>query len=169
MNVLRTPIDRAPLRPILLGCLAAVLAGCQSGERPAVEPVYSVNDYDPARNPVDDLATTIREAQAGNKRILLQVGGQWCGWCHKLDRFVKANPAVAAALREHFIIMKVNYSDENENAEFLAQYPEIPGYPHLYVLESDGTLLHSQPTAELEEGPSYSEPAILAFLKIWSS
>ena len=42
-------------------------------------------------------------------------------------------------------------SDENENKAFLSKYPEIQGYPHLYVLEKDGTLLQSQNTAELEE------------------
>mgnify|MGYP000051851594 CR=1 FL=1 len=60
--------------------------------------------------------------------------------------------------------MKVNYSRENYNEEFLGQYPDIPGYPHLYVLENDGTLLYSKNTVELEEGRSYNEQAILDFL-----
>ena len=63
--------------------------------------------------------------------------------------------------------MKVNTSDENRNTEFLAQYPEVTAYPHLLVLESDGTFLHSQGTGELEDGPSYSEGAWLGFLRQW--
>lgn len=146
--------------------LAAAIAigGCQDAE---VSPVYSVNDYDPARDPVADLAESIRLAGETNKRILLQVGGEWCGWCHRLDRYFAEHPAIAAALRDHFIIMKVNVSDENRNAEFLAPYPEIPGYPHLYVLERDGAMLHSQGTSELESGDSYNEATMLAFLERW--
>ena len=63
--------------------------------------------------------------------------------------------------------MKVNYSEENRNEEFLSLYPKIPGYPHLYVLRSDGALLFSKSTAELEAGDSYDEALVLAFLERW--
>ena len=42
-------------------------------------------------------------------------------------------------------------SEENENKEFLSKYPEIKAYPHLFILEKDGSLLHSQNTEELEK------------------
>ncbi len=70
-------------------------------------------------------------------------------------------------LRQHYLIMKVNYSDENANAPFLAAYPEVPAYPHFFVLDTDGTLLHSQGTAELEEGQGYNEQVFFAFLEKW--
>ncbi len=63
--------------------------------------------------------------------------------------------------------MKVNYGDGNNNSAFLANYPEVAAYPHFFVLESDGTFLHSQGTAELEEGQSYNEQVFLAFLDKW--
>ena len=74
---------------------------------------------------------------------------------------------MAAVLRQHFLIMKVNYSTENSNAEFLQDYPTVPAYPHFFVLESDGRFLHSQGTAELEEGRGYNESVFLAFLEKW--
>lgn len=64
--------------------------------------------------------------------------------------------------------MKINYGDGNENEELLGQYPEIGGYPHIFVLESDGTLLHSQDTAKLEEGKGYDPNVFLAFLEKWA-
>lgn len=142
--------------------------------QPGAEPqkaaaFYTVAKYDPARDPAKDLAETIRVAQDSKKRILLQVGGEWCGWCHKLDGYIAEHAAVSSAINESFVIMKVNYGDDNKNEAFLAQYPTIPGYPHVYVLESDGTLLHSQNTVELEEGSSYNEAALLAFVERWRS
>jgi thiol:disulfide interchange protein len=143
---------------------AMFTAGCTS----SAPSIYSVADYDPGRDPAADLAATVAQARPAHKRILIQVGGQWCVWCHKLDRFIAEHPQVTEALRNNYIVMKVNYSDENQNADFIAQYPKVPGYPHLYVLESDGSFLHSQPTAELEDGSSYSETALLDFLQTWS-
>ena len=63
--------------------------------------------------------------------------------------------------------MKVNYSDENKNSVFLANYPRVPAYPHFFILESDGTFLRSQGTAELEEGQGYNEQVFCAFLDEW--
>jgi thioredoxin-related protein len=150
----------------VLFAMLVVLAGCQETPTAAV---YSVKEYDPTRDPAADLAATVKAAQAGQKRILLQVGGDWCSWCRRLDNFIAIHPAVARVLAEDFIIQKVNYSEENQNAEFLAQYPKIDGYPHLYVLDSDGKLLHSQSTSPLEAGESYSEPTVLIYLRSWTS
>lgn len=149
----------------VLLCLAAVV-GCGQSPPPVT---YSVAVYDPARDPAADLSATVETARASGKRILLQMGGDWCSWCHRLDKFIAAQPAVAKAVGDNFIVMKVNKSDENENQEFLAQYPEIPGYPHWYVLDADGKLLHSQRTSELEAGQTYSQPAILMFVDQWKA
>ena len=39
------------------------------------------------------------------------------------------------------------------------------GYPHLFVLDANGKLLHSQNTGELEAGKSYDKGRFLAFVK----
>jgi thioredoxin-related protein len=154
---------RFGLLVVLLGLSAPLAVQAQ----PAPERLYTVAQYDPARDPAADLAETMRQAQVNGKRIVLAVGGTWCTWCHALDRYVRGNEAVATALREGFVIMKVNVSDENRNAEFLSAYPPVAAYPHLFVLDVDGTLLHSQGTEALEEGMSYDEAAWLAFIDRW--
>ena len=58
-------------------------------------------------------------------------------------------------------------SEENDNADFLSNYPKIPGYPHLFVLDRDGKFLHSQGTGELESGRGYDEELFSAFLDAW--
>ncbi len=137
--------------------------------RPAADStLYTVGVYDERRDPAVDLLETIRRAQASDKRILLEVGGEWCTWCHALDKFLHADEVVSGRLQEGYLIMKVNFSPENENEAFLSNYPKIPGYPHLFVLDSDGGFLHSQGTGELEEGRSYSRDAWLAFLAKWA-
>ncbi len=129
---------------------------------------YVVPAYDPQRDPAQDLAQVLTQTRTSGKRILIEVGGDWCTWCHALDRYIHDNEAVSEALRANFVVLKVNYSEENTNESFLSQYPEIPGYPHIFVLESTGELLHSQNTGDLEEGKSYSNEAFLSFLNKWS-
>jgi len=84
-----------------------------------------------------------------------------------LNEFVHSNQNVSDTLKENFLILKVNYGSENKNEEFLEKFPKVPGYPHLFVCESDGTFLHSQGTAELEEGRGYNEAKFMAFLNKW--
>ncbi len=128
-----------------------------------------VDFYDPARNPADDLAQAIVIAQRENKRIMLELGGDWCIWCKYMDDFYKSQPDILQARVENYVLVKVNVSEENANEKFLSQFSEAAGYPHIYILESDGTLLHSQNTADLEDGAdSYVPDVFMAFLQKWA-
>jgi thioredoxin-related protein len=148
---------------ILLLFILILLLSCKSNE--TYEPV---DEFDPERNAAQDIENAIDYAQDTNKRIILDVGGEWCIWCHRLDDFIESHPEVNNYLHENFVVVKVNYSEENKNEEVLSRYPEIPGYPHFFVLESNGDFLHSQGTAELEEDSSYSKKKLLTFLRRWA-
>ena len=135
---------------------------------PGADSIYVVGVYDPARDPSGDLATAIERASAEQKRILIQVGGEWCVWCHILDDFIQGEKEILSVLGESFVIQKVNFDNVNRNEAFLSKYPNIAGYPHIHVLEKDGSFLHSQQTNELETGRSYSRSAIMGFLRKWA-
>lgn len=123
--------------------------------------------FDPTEDPFEDLKVTVDEATKLNKRIILDVGGDWCVWCHRIDTFMHSTEEIESLLNEHFIILKINFSKENKNEKFLSQYPAIEGYPHFFVLEKDGSLLHSQNTGELEKDKDYDKDKFVAFLEKW--
>ena len=131
-------------------------------------PYTPVKKYDPARDAEQDIKDAVVEAQRTGKRILLEVGGDWCHWCHIMDDYFDKNPKLTASRDNNFITVKINFSPQNENAKALSKYPKIPGYPHLFVLESNGALLQSQFTGELEEGQSYNLQKFTEFLSNWS-
>ena len=143
-----------------------------SGNTPAAADIAAVAalnaSFDPKRDPVADLETAKVEAMRGGKRIMVDVGGEWCSWCHILDKFVEEDAEIRSFRDAHYVWLKVNYSEENENKPFLSAYPEIKGYPHLFVLDADGKLLHSQFTGELEKGKGYDREKFFAFLKAWA-
>ena len=110
------------------------------------------NKFDPARDPAKDVTAAAVAAKAQGKRVLVDVGGEWCAWCHIMDDFIAANADVRAAIEANYVVVKVNWSRENKNEAFLSAYPKINGYPHLFVLDGDRKLVHSQETDVLEQG-----------------
>jgi thioredoxin-related protein len=129
--------------------------------------VDSLPKFDPSRNPNDDFKAAIELARNTNKRIILDVGGEWCIWCHRIDAFIHNTGEIKSLLEENFIVLKINYSKENKNEIFLSQYPQVAGYPHFFVLDKDGKLLHSQNTGELEKDKDYDKEKFIAFLNKW--
>ncbi len=127
-----------------------------------------VAEFDPSRDAAQDIDAAVAEAKRSRRRVLLDVGGEWCVWCKKLDQFFDRNEDVAGFLRQNFVVVKVNYSPENKNERVLSRYPAIPGFPHFFVLDDAGRLLRSQGTAELEEGDHHDRGKVLAFLRRWA-
>ena len=120
-------------------------------------------DFEESADPYADLQTAIDMAQDEEKYILLDVGGEWCSWCHLIDAYIETNAPTREAFACAFVILKVNYSEDNPNEEFLSQYPERQGYPHFFVLDSEGEFVASQGTGDLEEGRGYNEAAMVGF------
>lgn len=147
---------------------ASAPAQRSASSAPAIIEADLSAEFDPARDPAIDLRAATAAAKREGKRIVLDVGGDWCAWCQRLDAFVESDPGVRAFRDAHFVWMKVNYSEQNENIPFLSRYPQARGYPHLFVLDADGKLLHSQFTGSLEQGKGYDRDKFIAFLKKWA-
>jgi len=153
---------------IISAFVVILIVGCNEDNQQKTSAYQSVTKFDPNRDAFKDLQEAVKEATKTNKRIILDVGGDWCSWCFKLDHLYEENPDLNDYLLTHYIVVKINYSKESKNDKFLAQYPKIPGYPHLFVLESDGKLLHSQDTAKLESGKAHDKDKVFAFLRKWT-
>lgn len=134
----------------------------------AQSPYSPVTKYDPKRDAAQDIRDAAAEAKRTNRRVLLEVGGEWCSWCHHMDDFFEAHANLTSLRDQSFVTIKINFSEENPNKEVLSQYAAIAGYPHLFVLDSDGTLVHSQDTSALEEGKSYNLERFTTFLAYWA-
>lgn len=150
---------------LLAAVSAPVAAQSEAGEREAYVPVTA---FDPARDAAADIDAAVAEARRAGKRVLIDVGGDWCIWCKRLDRFFEEQKDVAAELHRNYVTVKVNYSKENRNEAVLSRYPRVAGYPHLFVLDTAGVLLHSQATGALERGKGHDRRKVLAFLKAWA-
>jgi thiol:disulfide interchange protein len=147
-------------------CLC-VLATEVYASQVTVIPAYS-QAYDPGRDPFADGRAALKLAKETRRRVLIEVGGDWCGWCHVLDRFLNEHPFLQVTLNKTFVLLKVNVDETNDNAEFLSAFPRALGYPHMYITDSDGNILFSQDTAEFLDNGKYSEQRFRLFLDHWS-
>jgi len=127
-------------------------------------PLYSLH-YDHKRDAMQDGRDAIKLAKETNRRILIEVGGDWCKWCHLLDRFLNKHPETKIQLHQTFVLLKINVSDENDNADFLKVFPPPFGYPHMYVTESNGKLLLSKDTGQFLVNGKYSKKRFEEFFK----
>ena len=125
----------------------------------------SADRYDPQRDPAKDLASASEEAKRSNKNIFVVVGGESCSWCHTLEYFFQEHSDLKALLDKNYVAMKVSMSQENPNRAFLSRFPYIHGYPHIFILDAQGNLIHSQPTDVLEDGRSYNAKRFQQFLE----
>ncbi len=151
---------------LALVCLCAL--GCGGNNTLEAFDYALVTKFDPARDAEKDIANAVAEAKRSGRRVLLDIGGEWCIWCHKLDEFFETNPDVAELLQANYVAVKVNFSPENENQAVLSRYPKIPGYPYFFVLDDSGAVIHSQSTGDLEEGDHHDRDKVTAFLRKWA-
>ncbi len=90
-----------------------------------------------------DEAVTI--ARRDNKKILLDVYTDWCGWCKKMDSEVYSNPSVISALSASFIAVKVNaesskpltFQGRSFTEESFSAGAGVTGYPTTIFLDTE--------------------------------
>ena len=160
-------MKKANLSLLILFFTTSLIAQAAGGQttRPGAKPAI----YDPTRDAAGDIEQAVAEAARTGKRVLLEVGGNWCVWCYEMERYFEEHKDLRSLRDRNYVTVKVNWSPENQNTEVLSRYPKIQGYPHLFVLDENGALLHSQNTGVLEDGKkSYDLEKFTAFLKEWA-
>ncbi len=128
--------------------------------------------YDPLANAEKDIQEAVKKAAAENKMVLLQGGGNWCGWCIEFARLAKADKKIDSILRSDFVWYHLNFSKENKNEALFAKYGYAQrfGFPVLIVVNAKGQRVHTQNSEYLEDGKkSYDVQKVIHFLEQWNS
>ncbi len=145
--------------------ILTVLAGFQFGN--AQE---KFNVYNPQADALQDLRDAVKEATHTNKHVLVEIGGNWCGWCKLFHELTTTDEELKEFIQKNYVVVHVNYSKENTNDQVLAnlEYPQRFGFPVFVILDGNGKRIHTQNSGYLEEGQGHSQKKVLEFLKQWS-
>lgn len=152
-----------------------VLLGAVTALRAAPEyPKQGPDIYDREADGTELIAAAVTRAQAEHKHVLVDLGANWCVWCHRLHHTMQTDAAVAKVLHDNFVLVMidVNHRDgrkRNDTVNERYGNPMAQGLPVLVVLDGNGKQLTTQETGALEDGKAAHDPAkIIAFLRRWA-
>ena len=152
-----------------------VLLGAVTALRAAPEyPKQGPDIYDRDADGTVQIAAALSGAKSEHKHVLVDLGANWCVWCHRLHHTLQTDAGVAKALHDNYVLVlvDVNHRDgRNRNDAVNDRYgnPMEQGLPVLVVLDADGKQLTTQETGALEDGKSAHDPAkVIAFLQRWA-
>jgi thioredoxin-related protein len=91
----------------------------------------------------------LEEADSEDKKIIVDIYTDWCGWCKKMDRDVYENKKVKKIIDKSFVVVKldaegmnkIKYNGNVYTETDLAVYFEASGYPTTVFLEPDGKII----------------------------
>jgi thiol-disulfide isomerase/thioredoxin len=125
--------------------------------------------YDQSADGSKQISDALMIAKKEGRRVLLQFGANWCGWCLMLHKLFVTNKDIAQELRSNYVVVAIDVN-QGHNKEVDAKYghPTRYGLPVIVILDADGKQLTTENTSELEEGNHHDPDKVMAFLKEWS-
>ncbi|MCZ6835832.1 MAG: thioredoxin family protein [Planctomycetota bacterium] len=140
----------------------------QDSEKPTKQKREPI--YDEQADAEFQIKQALNRAKKENRRVLIQWGAIWCGWCYLLHDHFKEDKEVARKLLYEYDVVLVDIGDDGKkNRDLASKYnAALAGVPYLTVLDSYGEVIANQETGSLElqgEGKKgHDGKKVLAFL-----
>lgn len=148
-----------PISAVLLGSLCSTAALAQT---PADKPVRLTREpaqpekpaiYDANADAKEQIAEAVAKAKKENRRVLIQWGGNWCGWCIQLHDHMRADKDLRRKLLYEYDLVHIDIGSFDKNidlASSLGADIKANGVPFLTILDADGKPIANQETGSLE-------------------
>lgn len=128
--------------------------------------------YDESVDPFQQIDAAVSQANASEKFVICQLGGNWCPWCIRFAKFITEDEEIRQLVDSNFVYIHVNYkSRQDELAQRVSKRLGNAGrfgFPVLVVLQPDGSVMHIQNSSYLEEGNGYNRERVLEFFRQWT-
>ena len=155
-------LHAAPCAPLPARTPAPTLSPATLQQEKQAEPVY-----DPAADGRQQIAAALALAKRENKRVLVQWGANWCGWCLKLHALLTSDPAVRKKLLYEYEVVYVDIGDWKKHMDLAQGYgAELKenGVPFWTILDGDGKLVANEATGPLEREGAHDPAKVLEVL-----
>lgn len=153
---------------IALLCWGGMTAWAQSSEETNKERAGYEQPYHPEEDGDKRISELLKQAKKERKKMLIQIGGNWCIWCLRFNHLVTTNPELKTILDKKYVFYHLNFSPENKNEKAFAKYgnPGVQfGYPAFLILNAKGEVLFTQKSEDLESGKGYDTKKVKKFLQ----
>jgi thiol-disulfide isomerase/thioredoxin len=162
---------------IALAALAATAALATAAPAPTVKiatmaqlPVVVRTPYDVNADGDLDVAAAFAKARLSHKRVLIDLGGNWCGDCVVLAN-IMALPEVRTFVDAHYEVVTVDIGRENKNLQIPARFGVDlkGGVPTVLIVKPDGkTLVDAGHIAALEDARHMTPQGVADWLAQWA-
>ncbi len=126
-----------------------------------VQPTPDAPPTKPKRAPIYDekadakvqIESAIAKAAKENRRVLIQWGANWCGWCHLLHEVSKKDQAISKELMYEYDVVLVDIGQFDKHMDLAEKYGaklKDAGVPFLTILDAQGKVLGNHETGNLE-------------------
>ncbi len=107
--------------------------------------------YDEKADATKDVAAAVARAKRENKRVLIQWGANWCGWCKWLAGTMKKDSTVRRTLMYEYEVVHVDVGQFDKHMDLAKSLgADFKAIPFLTVLDADGKALAQQNTEPFE-------------------
>jgi hypothetical protein len=129
--------------------LAALPAPAATAPKPSITsfqqlPVVTMQPYDEAANADAQVAAAFARAQKSHKRVLIDLGGNWCVDCLVLSNFLRL-PEMRHFMNAHYEEVLVDVGRFNRNLQIPARFgitKKLEGVPALLIVTPEGKLVN---------------------------
>lgn len=154
----------------LLSALLMVVLGSAPhafARQDATQNAPKVRTYDESADGRADVDAALARAKKDNKRVLIQWGANWCGWCNTLHGVMNKDRELSRKLMYEYEVVRVDIGKFDKHMELAKSYGvELKSVPHLTILDAAGAVLAQHDTVgfEIAETKSHDPVKITTFL-----
>ncbi len=133
-------------------------------------PIVALQPYDADAPAEADVDRAFARARRNGKRVLIELGGNWCGDCIVLDNLMLI-PAMRTFLAAHYEVVMVDVGRFDKNLDIPARFhitQKLEGVPSVLVATPEGRLVNSGHTAALVDARDMTPQAIADWLARWT-
>jgi thiol-disulfide isomerase/thioredoxin len=134
----------------------------------------STDLFDEKADARTEVKTALANAKRENRRVLVEWGANWCGWCRKLHGLFNSNPELAKKLLYEYDVVYVDIGQRDKNMDLAKELgADFQGVPYLTILDANGEALAQQPTDPFEVNTAdvhgHDPKKLLDFLTLWQA
>lgn len=165
---------RALFAALLMGgtaALAAVPAPRPSIANLAELPVVVNAPYDEKADADSVVAAAFQKAKTTRRRVLLDLGGNWCPDCIILANFLQL-PEIKAFVARHYVVAAVDVGRFDRNLQVPARFgytTRLKGVPTVLIVEPDGTLVNGGDVFAFTDARHMTPQALADYLARWAA
>ncbi|MGZ5940089.1 MAG: thioredoxin family protein [Rhizomicrobium sp.] len=134
-------------------------------------PIVEMHPYVESANADASVRAAFARARKSGKRVLIDLGGNWCGDCIVLANIMQL-PELKPFLAAHFEMVSVDVGQFDKNLQIPAQFgmtKRLEGVPAILIVEPDGkTLVDAGHVSALADARHMTPQGLADWLAQWA-